>query len=273
MQMWHVACGIIGSIAVQVSDTVDMINSQVMITGFQITGNVIDASSSIHTLNIKDCSLYGQENIIQQKTRGSEILNIDVSYVPPRYTAVDCRTYLENLSINASNALGTTPLISMEAGNLEMTSCNISAQSADTNCLQIRKNALKSTFTNIKFTNGNTGSTLQSLFIMNGNSSSLNYFTNCSFAFSSTNTKTVNVNNGNNSAIFSNGRDDYYRVVNCIFDLQGVSSTNPTNYVILPYYNNSANILLSHSGNISTSGTANKIATTLVTLYPFTAVS
>jgi hypothetical protein len=71
----NVACGINGTITLQIADAVDMFNSQVMITGFQIVGSVIDASSSVHTLSIKDCYLYGQENIIQQRTRGTEILN------------------------------------------------------------------------------------------------------------------------------------------------------------------------------------------------------
>ena len=97
----NVACGINGTITLQIADAVDMFNSQVFITGFQIVGSVIDASSSVHTLNIKDCYLYGQENIIQQRTRGTEILNNGVSFNPPKYNVVDCRTYLENLTINA----------------------------------------------------------------------------------------------------------------------------------------------------------------------------
>jgi hypothetical protein len=265
-----VACGIIGSIAVQVSDTVDMINSQVFITGFQITGNVIDASSSIHTLNIKDCSLYGQENIIQQKTRGSEIM---AGQIPTgQYTTVDCQTYLENLTISASNAVGTNPLISMEAGNLEMISCNITAKSANTNCITILNNSSKLTFTNVNFTNDNTGSSLKSLILVSSiwGSPTFNSFVNCGFIFGSTVSKTVDTD-GNNTAIFNNSRDDYFNILRCAFKLQGVSA-NLTNYIILAGQEGGT-LILSQSGNVSSIGTAYKVCTSGVTLWPFTTIS
>ena len=250
-----------------------MFNSQVMITGFQIVGSVIDASSSVHTLNIKDCFLYGQENIIQQKTRGSEILVNGNSYTPKRFTAVDCRTYLENLTINASNASGTTPLISIEAGNLEMTSCNMTAKSANTNCLQIARNASTSTFTSSNFTNDNTGATLKSLIFVTDlvGAATFNTFVNCGFIFSSSTTKTVDVN-GNNTAIFNLAQSDYYNILRCAFALQGVSSSL-TNYIIMPSYSGGGSLRISQSGNVSSAGTAYKVCTSGVTSYPFTTVS
>ena len=271
----NVACAINGTITLQITDTVDMFNSQVFITGFQIVGSVIDASSSVHTLSIKDCYLYGQENIIQQRTRGAEILNNGVSFDTPKYVSINCRTYLENLTINASNALGTTPLVSLEAGNVEMTSCNIIAKSANTNCIKLTANAYTNTFSQSTFTNDNTGSALKSLFYLYYVLTyipTINTFTNCGFIFSSTTSKTVNVNNGNNSAIFNDGRDDYYYILNCGFGLRGVSPTVATNYAILPYYNNSANLYISQSGNVASSGTANKISYSGVSVVPFTAI-
>lgn len=264
----NVACGINGTITLQIADAVDMFNSQVFITGFQIVGSVIDASSSVHTLNIKDCYLYGQENIIQQRTRGAE-------YSSSRYTAVDCRTYLENLIINASNSNGTTPLVSIEAGNLEMTSCSITAKSANTNCIQLRANVSTTTFTSTTFTNDNSGDVLKSLFYLKYayiGIPTLNTFANCGFIFSSGTPKTVNISNGDNSAIFSDGRDDYYNLLNCGFSLRGVSPTVGTNYAILPRYNNSANMYISQSGNVASFGTANKISYSGVSVVPFTAI-
>jgi hypothetical protein len=251
-----------------------MFNSQVFITGFQIVGSVIDASSSVHTLNIKDCYLYGQENIIQQKTRGPVILDPINGLPTNKYTAVNCRTYLENLMINASNASGTTPLISIEAGNLEMRSCDIVAKSANTNCLQILNNASTSTFTLSNFTNDNTGSSLKSLVMVSSiwGSPTFNSFVNCGFIFGSTTSKTVDVNNGNNTAIYNYERDDYYNVLRCAFALQGVSSTT-TNYIIMPSYPSGGNMLLSQSGNVSSIGTAYKVCTSGITSYPFTTVS
>ena len=270
----NVACGINGIITLQIADAVDMFNSQVFITGFQIVGSVIDASSSVHTLNIKDCYLYGQENIIQQKTRGPVILNPINGLPTNNYTAVNCRTYLENLTISASNGLGTTPLVSFEAGNLEMTSCNITAKSANTNCITILNNASTSTFTSSNFTNDNTGSALKSLVYLTNiaGSPTFNSFVNCGFIFGSTTSKTVDVNNGNNTAIYTYERDDYFNILRCTFALQGVSATT-TNYIIMPAYPTSGNMFLSQSGNVSSIGTAYKIATSGVTSYPFTVVS
>lgn len=270
----NVACGINGTITLNISNAVDMFNSQVMITGFQIVGSVIDASSSVHTLNIKDCFLYGQENIIQQKTRGAEILANGNSFTPPQYVSVDCRTYLENLTINASNASGTTPLISIEAGSLEMTSCNITAKSANTNCLQITKNASTTTFTSSNFTNDNTGSTLKPLILVIGilGSPTFNSFVNCGFIFGSTAAKTVDNSTGNNSAIVCRNRDDYFNVLRCAFALQGVTA-NTTNFIIMPLYLETASLKLAQSSNVSSIGTAYKVCTSGVTSLAFSTVS
>ena len=189
------------------------------------------------------------------------------------------------MTINASNALGTTPLVSIEAGNLEMTSCSITAKSANTHCIYLQANVNTTTFTSSTFTNDNSGAVLKSLFylwnVYNLNPATLsslptlNTFTNCGFIFSSTTTKTVNVDSGNNSAIFSVGRDDYYYILNCAFALRGVSPTVGTNFVILPQYNVGANLYISQSGNVASSGTANKIGTVneYVTRVPFSAIS
>jgi hypothetical protein len=174
--------------------------------------------------------------------------------------------------INASNASGTTPLISIEAGNLDMRSCDVTAKSANTNCIKILNNASTSTFTTSNFTNDNTGSTLKSLVIVEGiwGSPTFNSFVNCSFIFGSTTSKTVN-SSGNNTAIYNNSRNDYYNILRCAFALQGVSA-NLTNYIILAGQEGGT-LLLSQSGNVSSIGTAYKVATSGVTSYPFTTVS
>jgi hypothetical protein len=270
----NVACSIIGNIVLQIADSVDMFNSQVFITGFQIVGSVIDASSSVHTLSIKDCYLYGPENIIQQKTRGTEILNNGVSFNPPKYNVVDCRTYLENLTINASNALGTNALVSIEAGNVEAILCTITAKSANTNCLQMVYNAVSSLFTQSSFTNDNSGSTLKPLiyvYSIFGNPT-LNTFNNCGFLFGSTSTKSVS-QTGNNSAIVSRGINDYFNILRCSFFLQGVSSQSASNFVIMPIYTESKTLIYSESGNIASYGTAYKICPYGAIPLPFTSVS
>ena len=271
----NVACGINGNISVNIpSGFVDMFNSQVCLMGFQIVGQIIDTSASVHTLNIKDCFLYGQEHIIKQSTRGAEQLLNGSSYTPKRYTSVDCRTYLENCTINASNANGTNPLVLLEAGNLEMTSCNITAKSPDTNCLRVSKNALICTCISSNFTNDSTSATLKSLvyvFEIFG-STTTNTFNNCGFLFGSATSKTVNPSTGVNSAIANDSRDDYFIVLRCGFALQGVSPT-VTNFIIVPNYPNSGSLRLSQSGNVSAIGTAYKISTSGVTSYAFTTVS
>ena len=55
-----------------------------------------------------------QKDILKRSQVFTEIFLINgSSYTPPHYVSVDCRTYLENLTISASNASGTTPLISL----------------------------------------------------------------------------------------------------------------------------------------------------------------
>ena len=269
----NTASSIIGNITLQIADAVDMFNSQVFITGFQIVGSVIDASSSVHTLSIKDCYLYNQDNIIQQKTRGTEILNNGVSFNPPKYNVVDCRTYLENLTINASNALGTNALVSIEAGNVEAILCTITAKSANTNCLQMVYNAVSSLFTQSSFTNDNAGSTLKPLiyvYSIFGNPT-LNTFNNCAFVFGSTTTKSVSTS-GNNSAIVCRNVNDYFNILRCSFYLQGVSSQSNGNFVIMPTYTESKTLRYSESGNIASYGTAYKICPYGVISLPFTTI-
>jgi hypothetical protein len=270
----NTACNISGTITLQIADTVDMFNSQVFITGFQIVGSVIDASSSVHTLSIKDCYLYNQENIIQQRTRGAEILNNGASFNPPKYNVVDCRTYLENLTINASNALGTNALVSIEAGNVEAILCTITAKSANTNCLQMVYNASTSLFTQSSFTNDNSGSALKPLiyvYSIFGNPT-LNTFNNCGFVFGSTTVKSVS-QSGSNSAIVCKNTNDYFNVMRCTFILQGVSSQSQSNFIIMPLYTESKTLRYSESGNIASFGTANKICPYGVIPLAFTTVS
>jgi hypothetical protein len=270
-----VACGINGNILINIpSGFVDMFNSQVFITGFQIVGSIIDSSSSVHTLNIKDCYLYGQENIIQQRTRGTEILNNGVSFNPPKFNVVDCRTYLENLTINASNALGTNALVSIEAGNVEAILCTITAKSQNTNCLQMVYNAVSSLFTQSSFTNDNSGTALKPLiyvYSIFGNPT-LNTFNNCGFLFGSTTVKSVS-NSGNNSAIVCKNTNDYFNILRCSFYLQGVSSQSQSNFIIMPIYIESKTLRYSESGNIASFGTANKICPYGVIPLAFTTVS
>ena len=175
----NVSCGINGNINVQVAGSVDLFNSQVMITGFQIVGRVLDNSTSVHTLNIKDCYLYGVDKMVFQNSSS------------------DSRTYLENLTIQASAATGTESLIKMNSGGLYMSLCTVTASSANTNCLSIEGSSSIYSMALTTFTNDNAGSSLVPLVFISTSVSASQVFGNCAFVFSSTTPKSTSTGNYN----------------------------------------------------------------------------
>lgn len=91
---------IVGSITVNIeTHTNNMSNSIVSLLGLIIGDTVLDISDTPHCLTIKDCFLTANHALYQ---------NTDAS--------VDCRTYVVNNIINASDTSGTDPLIEFANG-------------------------------------------------------------------------------------------------------------------------------------------------------------
>jgi hypothetical protein len=217
----NVASNITGNILIQIAGSVDLFNSQVMITGFQIVGRVLDNSTSVHTLNIKDCYLYGVDKMVFQNSSS------------------DTRTYLENLTIQASANTGTESLIKMNSGGLYMSMCSLTASSANTNCLSIEGSSSIYSMALNTFTNDNAGSSLVPLVFISTSSSASQVFGNCAFVFSSTTPKSTSTGNYNMAIkIFSTS----LTLINNSFFLTG--STASMNAVLayggVYHYNNCA---------------------------------
>lgn len=171
----NVACGINGNINVQVAGSVDLFNSQVMITGFQIVGQILDTSSSVHTLNIKDCFIYGVPKLITQSS------------------TVDSRTYLENLTIQASVSTGLNPLVEMNSGGIYMTMCSLTHIGAGY-CLNVQGTSSIYSMSLNTFTNDNAGSLIRGLVNIYTSSTSPQTIANCGFVYSSSTPKSTSAN-------------------------------------------------------------------------------
>ena len=98
----NTACSITGNIVLQVVGETDMFNSQVCIIGVQVVGHILDYSSSVHTLVIKDCYIYESAGVISQNT------------------TADCRTYIENCVIQASKYDRDNEMIGIYSGAIQM---------------------------------------------------------------------------------------------------------------------------------------------------------
>jgi hypothetical protein len=169
----NVACGINGNILINIpSGFVDMFNSQVMINGFQIVGQILDTSASVHTLNIKDCFIYGVPKLITQSS------------------TVDSRTYLENLTIQASVSTGLNPLVEMNSGGIYMTMCSLTHIGAGY-CLNVQGTSSIYSMSLNTFTNDNAGSLIRGLVNIYTSSTSTQTIANCGFIYSSSTPKST----------------------------------------------------------------------------------
>ena len=241
----NVACGINGTITLQIAGAVDKFNSQVFITGFQIVGKINDISSSVHTLNIKDCYLYGPENMIVQSS------------------TEDTRTYIENCTIQSSSLTATAGLVEITSGGLYLTLCQFTSQGTGS-CLKLTGTSSIYRCAFNSFANGNTGSTLSPLVLISSTNTTAQTFINCGFTFEGIPTDLRPTSSNNNLGIFVDGSTPLNLISNT-FVLGGTLATADYHIVKCPH-------AINHCGNFSYPGTAYLIGGT-GTKTPFLTVT
>lgn len=248
----NVACNITGTINVQISGSTDLFNSQVMIHNFQIVGKIIDTSSSVHTLNIKDCYLYGTDNMVVQSTKGDLIPPL-VLNDPPTYVVVDSRTYIEGCTIQSNTSSGSKGLVEINSGGLAMTSCQLTT-SGTNSCLTLNSTAQLYNMALNTFTNDNVSNQLQPLILIT-TPTGTHTFGNCGFIFSkSSATARSTSSTPYNTAIFVSGR--YARLV-LLYNYFALTSTSVSDHIVKSSY---AENLVLHSYNSTASCALNPCA-------------
>ena len=225
-----------------------MFNSEVMITGFHIVGSVNDVSTSVHTLSIKECYLYGAERMVVQTT------------------TTDSRTYIENCTIQSSSSAGTNGLVEINSGGFSMTSCQLTTTGTNS-CLTINSTAQIYNVNLNTFTNDNVGSSLQPLVYIT-TPTGTHSIANCGFLFSKSTVKSTAVA-PYNTGIFVSGRYARLALISNYFALIGTTVSG--NVVNTTYAEN----LVFHTNNTSGSCTANPCAYLIggSSKYALTAVS
>ena len=222
----NTACSISGSILVQVAGSVDVFNSQIAIIGFQINGKVLDTSTGVHTLVIKDCYLYAPDNAVSQTC------------------VADNRTYLENCTVGSS-ASGTDALLNFASGGVSLISVSVTQKSAQS-CLVLSGLAYFNNCALCTFTNDNAGAQLEPLVkITTAIYSVPKILANCGFIFSSLTAKPIVSGVKWNVAIWITGTNSLVSLINNTFFLYGTSISancveSPAGNFLLSYYGNSS---------------------------------
>ena len=232
----NVSCNITGNILVQVAGSTDLFNSQIAIIGFQVVGKILDTSASVHTLVVKDCYLYGVDNLISQTS------------------TADSRTYLEGCTIQSSNATATDALLNFASGGISLVSVSITQKSVQS-CLVLSGLAYFNNCALSTFTNDNSGAQLEPLVkITTAVHSVPKILANCGFVFSSLTAKPIVSGAKWNTAIWITGTNSAVSLINNSFFLYG--TTDGANVVESP----TGNFALSYYGNSSASTNAYKMA-------------
>jgi hypothetical protein len=202
-------CSLNGSVLVQVSGTTDLHASKVSILNMLISGRVVDTSSSVHVLLVKDAFIYGPDHCIHQNTS----------------SLVDSRTYIENVTINGSNATSIIPLVEIVSGVLIMSQCALSSKALQ-NVLTVSGTAEVWNTSLNTFENSHNGSYVPALVRLSTSKyNKFKVFAYSSFSYTSA-TQKVNGQN-QNTAIWVDGTNtSYLYLVSNNFSLAGVVSGN-----------------------------------------------
>ena len=240
----NTACSISGNILVQVAGSTDLFNSQIAIMGFQINGKVLDTSTGVHTLVIKDCYLYATDNAISQTS------------------VADNRTYVENCSVQSSSATGTDALLNFASGGLSLISVSITQKSVQS-CLVLSGLAYFNNCALCTFTNDNAGAQLEPLVkITTAVYSVPKMLANCGFIFSSLTAKPIVSGAKWNVAIWITGTNSLVSLINNTFMLYGTDISancveSPAGNFMLSYYGNSSACSNAYAMSYTLCGTLN----------------
>ena len=222
----NTACSISGNILVQVAGSVDVFNSQIAIVGFQINGRILDTSTGVHTLVVKDCYLYAPDNAISQTS------------------VADNRTYVEGCTVGAS-ATGTDALLNFASGGVSLTSVGVTQKSVQS-CLVLSGLAYFNACALCTFTNDNAGAQLEPLVkITTAVYSVPKVLANCGFIFSSLTPKAIVSGVKWNTGIWITGTNSLVSLINNTFMLYGTDISancveSPAGNFLLSYYGNSS---------------------------------
>ncbi len=221
-----------------------MFNNAVNLSGLLLAAPIVYSSSYDGCLNIENCYLYTNDD-----EEGYAI-----NFNP---TSPDGRLRITNTVIVSGGSDGLEPLITIsKAGLLTMNNCQITAKGLQT-CLRFTGTATCDTINYCKFTNTNTSASVPALCEILTSNSGLYSWANCGFVYSSSTSKSANINA---SGILSNPSAGNPNIVSLYNSFFLAGTVNPQNHAIQDLKTGTANqyICVFFSNNASL-GNANGI--------------
>ena len=202
-------CKITGDILVQLAGTVDMHASKVTITGFLVVGRILNTSSSVHCLLVKDAFLYAPDHCVYHNAQSN----------------IDSRCYIENVSVNGSDTISILPLVEVSSGALVMSQCSLSSKSLQ-NVFTLSGTAELWGASLCSFENSHNGASLPALARLSTSKyTKVKVFAYCSFVYTSPTAKANGQNT--NTGIYVDGQAGSLLMVSSnTFSLAGVASGN-----------------------------------------------